>query len=288
MAGLHSTSRSEAPSSSKKEKKSKEENKRKKGKKDKKEKSTRDKESKNRNHESQPLTEFKLFSKLPTEIRTIIWRLALGSRVVHVCHDSAFPWDSPRGVYTKTRTPVTLRTCHDSRRADLPCYPLSFGTILTKPHIRFNFDIDTLYVSDMGLHSTKVEELAKIKYMAVVDWDEKLGEAQFLPLNKGGYVNTMWDILQEVVPKMTSLTKLYNVDSRGLCDINEVAIPEGNGLLQLFRDIPEGFGGKNGVWDYDGGIYANLKWSTESIAGVKVTQALVWRPAEEFLRTGKL
>jgi hypothetical protein len=92
------------------------------------------------------LTSFTKFTDLPIEIRNIIWRLTLQARAI----DISYRMD--RGFYSRTKVPIALRVCHESRMAvsivhttsssftDLKLqvvkdYPLCFGSVLFAPTI---------------------------------------------------------------------------------------------------------------------------------------------------------
>lgn len=94
---------------------------------------------------------FTLFSKLPIELRTIIWKLALEPRVIEIrkfvvdCSPAAETYEEDRGFFNFEAVPNVLQACQDSRRAVIAMYPLSFGSVWYKPRVRFNTELDTLY-----------------------------------------------------------------------------------------------------------------------------------------------
>lgn len=57
------------------------------------------------------LTSFSKFNLLPIEIRNIIWRLTLQARAIDVAYSMQ------RGFYSRTKTPVALKVCKESREA---------------------------------------------------------------------------------------------------------------------------------------------------------------------------
>lgn len=78
------------------------------------------------------------------------------------------PWLTPREDFqewwekcliryrTKCRIslPAALSTCHDSRNAVLPLYPLCFASETHPPSTRFNLSLDTLYLSNELVHGS--------------------------------------------------------------------------------------------------------------------------------------
>jgi hypothetical protein len=108
------------------------------------------------------MDEFKLFAKLPIELRLRIWRLA-PSRVVRIdpIADSEresiedFLEDSERAklnyreddtLLSSTKTPVLFHICRESRSEGMKIYKLCFTHLLTP--IWFNCQRDTLWFWD--------------------------------------------------------------------------------------------------------------------------------------------
>ncbi|KAF7875233.1 hypothetical protein EAF04_002405 [Stromatinia cepivora] len=85
---------------------------------------------------------FTLFPGLPVEIRQFIWRMTLEVRLVEVWPKGG-KYD---GFCSRTPLPAAMKACRDSRTAVLPLYPLLFGGVVIEASIRFNFDLDTLYI----------------------------------------------------------------------------------------------------------------------------------------------
>jgi hypothetical protein len=178
------------------------------------------------------LQSFSLFSKLPTELRIIIWQLTLESRVIEI------EFDKFRGFFTRVSTPVALRVSRDSRNATITRYPPCFGNVIYPPRTVFNFDLDTLYLDDdIQFHTLHLlagltlEELTNLQYLAVtyainLDWQS------------GG--DTDIDLvlaISKVVPKMTALKDLSVVFD--LSYWPERGNPEGKGPMKLFETWPD-------------------------------------------------
>jgi hypothetical protein len=116
------------------------------------------------------LQRFTLFTSLPPEIRLIIWRLSLSPRVVEILTS-----DICTGFYSQAALPVALHVCQESRQAVEALYPCCFGSFLQSERIRFNFDLDILYLDisqeEEGLHHffgvLKETELTRLKYVAI-------------------------------------------------------------------------------------------------------------------------
>jgi hypothetical protein len=113
---------------------------------------------------------FTLFTSLPLEIRFIIWRLSLPPRIVEILASDIFA-----GFYSQAALPTALHVCRESRQAVETLYPSCFGSFLQPERVRFNFDLDILYVDtsqeEEGLHHffgiLKEIELARLKYVAI-------------------------------------------------------------------------------------------------------------------------
>jgi hypothetical protein len=116
------------------------------------------------------LQRFTLFTSLPPEIRIIIWRLSLSPRVIEILTS-----DICTGFYSQAALPVALHVCQESRQAVEALYPCCFGSFLQPERIRFNFDLDILYLDisqeEEGLHHffgvLKETELTRLKYVAI-------------------------------------------------------------------------------------------------------------------------
>lgn len=125
------------------------------------------------------LTTFHPFKRLPIELRFMIWRLTLEPRVVEVEHG----WrignsrnEDEDCYYSRINLPIALNVCHDSRDAIIPLYPLCFAADSSRPMIRFNFSLDTLYIDDTFgeyvfdfLENLKPIEMARLKLIAISD-----------------------------------------------------------------------------------------------------------------------
>jgi hypothetical protein len=111
-----------------------------------------------------------LFTSLPPEIRFIIWRLSLSPRVVEILAS-----DISTGFYSQAAPPAALHVCRESRQAVEALYPICFGSFLQPERVRFNFDLDILYLDtsqeEEGLRHffgiLKEIELARLKYVAI-------------------------------------------------------------------------------------------------------------------------
>jgi hypothetical protein len=87
------------------------------------------------------LQRFTLFTSLPPEIRFIIWRLSLLPRIVEILASNFCA-----GFYSQAALPAALHACWESRQAVEALYPSCFGSFLQPERVRFNFDLDTLYL----------------------------------------------------------------------------------------------------------------------------------------------
>jgi len=177
------------------------------------------------------LQSFSLFSKLPTELRIIIWRLTLESRVIEI------EFDKDRGFFTRVFTPVALRVSRDSRNATITRYPTCFGNVIYPPRTLFNFDLDTLYLDDeIQIHTLHLlagltlEELTNLRYLAVT---------HAINLDWASGADTEIDFvlaLSKMAPKMTALKDLSVVFD--LSYWPERGNLEGKGPMKLFESWP--------------------------------------------------
>ncbi|KAF7910329.1 uncharacterized protein EAE98_012145 [Botrytis deweyae] len=113
---------------------------------------------------------FTLFPKLPMEMKDKIWRLALEPRLVEVRPKE----DIDDGFYSTAPLPALLTVCKEWERALKHLYPKYFVRSPDGPGIRFNAQIDTLYLDwklqehlTIFLSSISVEEAGKIQFLAM-------------------------------------------------------------------------------------------------------------------------
>ncbi|KAE8454594.1 hypothetical protein EG329_000217 [Mollisiaceae sp. DMI_Dod_QoI] len=92
-----------------------------------------------------PGQEFSPFSRLPKELRILIWEAAIPDpRILHL----GFYGDS--GLRSQTPSPSLLSVCRESLEVMSKFYTKTFGTVLSAPITWFDFQRDTLYI-DTGL-----------------------------------------------------------------------------------------------------------------------------------------
>lgn len=112
------------------------------------------------------------FTRLPAELRYKIWVAALTPRIVeiHVSNDLDI------GFCSRAKLPSILHATRESRQAVSSLYPHCFGSVLMPPRIRFNFEIDTLYLSTheeanlMQIYTVLKEwELSSLRFFAIDD-----------------------------------------------------------------------------------------------------------------------
>ncbi|TGO71673.1 hypothetical protein BELL_0544g00080 [Botrytis elliptica] len=113
---------------------------------------------------------FTLFPKLPMEMKYKIWTLALEPRLVEVRPKE----DIDDGFYSTAPLPALLTVCKEWERALKHLYPKYFVRSPDGPGIRFNAQIDTLYLDwklqehlTIFLSSISVEEAGKIRFLAM-------------------------------------------------------------------------------------------------------------------------
>jgi hypothetical protein len=167
------------------------------------------------------LQRFTLFMSLPPEIRFMIWRLSLSPRVVEILAS-----DICTGFYSQAALPAALHVCRESRQAVEALYPSCFGSFLQPERVRFNFDLDILYLDisqeEEGLHHffgiLREIELTRLKYVAI-------NEAYLC----GGVVDIHLTIaaLKRALKAITGLKEIIVV-----CDITDRR-PNYNGLSRV-------------------------------------------------------
>lgn len=116
---------------------------------------------------------FFYFMSLPPEIRFIIWRFSLLPRIVEIITSE----NCTTGFFSQAALPAVLHTCRESRQAVEMLYPYCFGSFLQPERVRFNFDLDILYLDisqeEEGLFRLfgilKETELTRLKYVAIED-----------------------------------------------------------------------------------------------------------------------
>ncbi|ESZ91164.1 hypothetical protein SBOR_8451 [Sclerotinia borealis F-4128] len=113
---------------------------------------------------------FTLYNDLPIEIKGLIWKFTLEPRLVEVWPK----YGKYNGFYSRTPLPSAMTACRDSRAFVLRLYPKLFGGPMVEARVRFNFNIDTLYLdwkiqdrlAALLLSITK-EEAGKFRYLAI-------------------------------------------------------------------------------------------------------------------------
>jgi hypothetical protein len=132
----------------------------------------------------------------------------------------AFALESAFALPYRVELPVALRVCRGFRAAVDQMYVHCFGSCLNPPHIRVNFELDTVFLSrnlseDMALFlgvPTSVE-LSNLRYLAFDRHIHLLGDSGSDYLDSG-----MLSTLERAVRAMTALKELIAVYS--LNDVN--------------------------------------------------------------------
>lgn len=99
-----------------------------------------------------PPHDFPLFSKLPTELRVMIWREVLpGPRLVEAnfqFEDNVYRFGSaPMYCMSRTSPPALLSVCYESREEALKKYSLCFAMEAEQPRIYFDMNVDNLFIT---------------------------------------------------------------------------------------------------------------------------------------------
>jgi hypothetical protein len=178
-----------------------------------------------------PLT-FTLFPKLPTEIRSIIWKLTIEPRVVEM------KFDDEKGFYSTIDYPVALEVCRDSRQAVIPSYSLCFGSSFYRAHTRFNFSLDTVYLDSSFLDYSRLflvglrdEEVSKIQHFAIDEMWE------FVATYESPYNETLRGI-NESLQCMTSLNDLIEVHRLEIWSDNCSWDGDDSGKMEFLTELP--------------------------------------------------
>ncbi|TGO68893.1 hypothetical protein BOTNAR_0018g00150 [Botryotinia narcissicola] len=113
---------------------------------------------------------FTLFPKLPVELKDEILRLTLEPRIVEIRPKKNKPYE----FYSTVPIPVVLTVCKDWEKAVLPLYPNLLDQALGAAGIKFNANIDTLYLDwklqkhlTTFLLSISVKMGKKIQFLAI-------------------------------------------------------------------------------------------------------------------------
>lgn len=168
----------------------------------------------------------------------MIWELTLQSRLVELLFRQA------KGFCSLTSTPTALRVNKDSRNAVLRYYSVCFGNILDAARTRFNFRLDTLYISEYmqpdfmhlfvgftPLELENMEQIAISVYAADNDFD-------FIP---NPSYNSIVDALRKLLPNMPRLRQIYEVHSMGVVFNLEGYSSHDRGTLAFYEDFPDDF-----------------------------------------------
>lgn len=108
------------------------------------------------------------FSRLPCEVRWIIWQLSLERRTIEI------EWTQSRGFYSRVATPFALRVNRDSRNAVCHLYTLCFGNLMVPAKTLFSFKMDVLLLSSCVQEQTLLlfsslthVELTNLQHIAI-------------------------------------------------------------------------------------------------------------------------
>ncbi|KUJ22671.1 uncharacterized protein LY89DRAFT_664468 [Mollisia scopiformis] len=119
---------------------------------------------------------FTVFPKLPAEIRRLIFEAMCKPRTIEVLYEGYEVIDA-RGFYTYAPSPPALDICRESRNTVISRYPLCFGSVFFPATVRFNFELDTLFLDEHfredlpHLVSTfKDAEFNGLRYLALSDY----------------------------------------------------------------------------------------------------------------------
>ncbi|EPE36895.1 hypothetical protein GLAREA_09058 [Glarea lozoyensis ATCC 20868] len=119
-----------------------------------------------------PLTTFRLFPRLPLELRRCIWKFAaFEARLLELLpHADAF--GRPYYLFTSSPTPVTLHVCRESRSEALAIFSKAFSIVckFTETKQRYiwtNFSVDTIKIEQYYLRDVERGERASIRRLRV-------------------------------------------------------------------------------------------------------------------------
>lgn len=97
-----------------------------------------------------PHPDFHLFSKLPLEIRRMIWVHSLpGPRIVDLRFSNLGPrrgFPNKWQLISPTEIPIALHVCKESREEAKRYYKLTFDYDGREPHVYFDFSMDTVHL----------------------------------------------------------------------------------------------------------------------------------------------
>ncbi|KAN0114659.1 hypothetical protein V8E51_004203 [Hyaloscypha variabilis] len=127
---------------------------------------------------------FNGFRKLPTEIRLMIWHMALpGPRVITIQQRTTVErWQ--RGCLSASYLiPSTLHTSHEARQVALRNYQLSFAQNYINNPIYFDFSQDILFIRGAWICNTTRAFLSKLRHLMISD-----NNHAFSTFNTSGWV----------------------------------------------------------------------------------------------------
>jgi hypothetical protein len=181
--------------------------------------------------------DFKLFSKLPYDIRTMIWHASLQPRVVDIYVRDAHC--AHPGIATQAEDPIALRVCHESRRIIEPLYRKRFGSVLLPPQIRVNFELDTICIEDNENNSVFVffalvsrTELSSIRSFAIgPDLHEISGPAESH--------RNLWGAIVRAVKEMDGLREFLQVHELSFKIRTQRLVADQFKGLKFYRSVDE-------------------------------------------------
>jgi hypothetical protein len=171
-------------------------------------------------------------SKLPLELRNMIWKLTLQPRIIEI------QFTTKKAVYTKSKLPTALHVSQESRAAVEKLYPFRFGSVWHRPHIRFNFDLDTIflngdYYNDFCHFFILADpiELHQIRYLAIDN------SCQYISINDETDEED-FEKLKKVIESMEALQEMSVTHSAENFFENCQWIGQENGVIQIHDTLP--------------------------------------------------
>ncbi|KAL3420274.1 hypothetical protein PVAG01_08773 [Phlyctema vagabunda] len=209
---------------------------------------------------------FTFFTHLPVEIRFFIWRLSLVPRIVEIIASN----DCSVGFYSQATLPATLQACRESRKAVEFLYPRCFGSFLQPERIRFNFQIDILYVD------VSQEEEGLYRLFAMFK-EAELRSLEHFALDEGFLLDELTNFQSKVAVLKTALKAMTNL--KNLVIVSDVSSEDQDDMqMKFYPDSKTGEaeeGWPDDVVSLDDVQEKYASWN--AVSGVKMTAVYGWR-----------
>ena len=168
-------------------------------------------------------------SKLPLEVRNMIWKYTLQPQIIEI------QFTNKKAVYTTSRIPTALHVSKESRAAVEKFYPFCFRSVWHRCQTRFNFELDTIflngdYYTDFCHFFTLTGpiDLHQIRYPAIDN------SCQYISENNETDEED-FERLKGVMEALEEMLTTYDAES---CFKNCLRIGKEEGEIQIYDTVP--------------------------------------------------